>query len=94
LDLPLIGRLEDQQVIDQLVQVKGIGVWTAQMFLIFSLGRMDVLPVDDLGIKNAIQRQYQLDQLPSRQQIEAIARPWRPFATVASWYLWRSLDNQ
>ncbi len=92
LDLTSIGRLSDEAAIEQLIQVKGIGRWTAQMFLMFSLARLDVLPVDDLGIKNAIQKHYALKQLPDGPRIEKIAAPWRPYATVASWYLWQSLD--
>jgi DNA-3-methyladenine glycosylase II len=92
-ELKRMSRMADEAVIEQLIQVKGIGRWTAQMFLIFSLARMDILPVDDLGIKNAIQRQYGLDSQPNAKQIEVIAQPWRPFATIASWYLWRSLQN-
>lgn len=93
LDLKSIARKSDETVIEQLTQVKGIGVWTAQMFLIFSLGRLDVLPVGDFGIRKAIQLQYELKELPSPQKIEALAEPWRPYATVASWYLWRTLDT-
>lgn len=92
-NLKNIGRMDDEQVIAELVQVKGIGRWTAQMFLMFSLARLDVLPVDDLGIKNAIQKQYNLDESPPAREIEALALPWRPYATIASWYLWRSLDS-
>jgi len=94
IQLRAIGRRSDQQVIGELTQVKGIGRWTAQMFLIFALGRPDVLPVDDLGIRVAVRDRYGLGGLPGKQQIEEIARPWRPYATVASWYLWRSLDLQ
>lgn len=92
-ELHKMARMSDEQIIEQLLQIKGIGRWTAQMFLIFSMARMDVLPVDDLGIKNAVQRQYQLDELPNAKQIEQIAGPWRPYATVATWYLWRSLEG-
>jgi len=92
LDLKKLGRLDDEQIIEQLIEVKGIGRWTAQMFLMFSMARLDVLPVDDLGIKNAVQRQYNLEESPSPKQIEEIASPWRPYATIASWYLWRSLE--
>ena len=76
-----------------MIQVKGIGPWTAQMFMMFSLARMDVLPVDDLGIKNAVKLHYDLDELPDTPTIEKIAQPWRPYATIASWYLWRSLES-
>jgi DNA-3-methyladenine glycosylase II len=91
-DLSKIHKLEDEAIIKILTQVKGIGRWTAQMFLIFSLARMDVLPVDDLGIKTAVKNAYGLDELPDRQKMEAIAEPWRPYASIASWYMWRSLE--
>jgi DNA-3-methyladenine glycosylase II len=87
-----IGRLDDEAVIDMLTQVKGIGRWTAEMFLIFSLGRLDVLPVDDLGVRAAIKDLYGLDDLPDKKTCTEIAAPWRPFATIGSWYCWRSLD--
>ena len=92
-NLSTLGRLSDQKVIETLTQVKGIGRWTAQMFLIFTLARLDVLPVDDLGIKSAIGRAYELPNLPDAQRIETLAEPWRPYASVASWYLWRSLET-
>jgi len=91
-DLRQIGRLSDERVIDQLVQVKGIGRWTAQMFLIFSLGRLDVFPHDDLGVRSAIRDNYGLDNLPDKETAIKIAEPWRPYTTVASWYCWQSLD--
>lgn len=91
-DLKSLPRESDEDVIETLIQVKGIGRWTAQMFLMFSLARLDVLPVDDLGIRNAVQRQYSLPETPSPAKIAEIAEPWRPYATVASWYLWRSLE--
>lgn len=91
-DLRRIGRLSDEQVVEQLTQVKGIGRWTAQMFLIFSLGRPDVFPLDDLGVRTAIRDHYGLAGLPDKATSHAIAAPWRPWASVASWYCWRSLD--
>ncbi|MGA2618068.1 MAG: DNA-3-methyladenine glycosylase [Thermoguttaceae bacterium] len=91
-DLRQIGRLSDERVVEQLTQVKGIGRWTAQMFLIFSLGRLDVFPHDDLGVRTAIRNRYGLDDLPDKQTAHAIAAPWRPYASVASWYCWRTLD--
>jgi len=91
-NLRQIGRLADVRVIEQLTQVKGIGRWTAQMFLIFSLGRPDVFPHDDLGVRTAIRDQYGLDELPNRETSLSIAEPWRPYASVASWYCWRTLD--
>lgn len=93
IDLKKITRKNDEDVVDELTQVKGIGRWTAQMFLMFSLARLDVLPVDDLGLKNAVQRLYELPELPNAVKMESIAAPWRPYATVASWYLWRSLEG-
>ena len=91
-DLRRIGRLSDEQVLEQLTQVKGIGRWTAQMFLIFSLGRPDVFPQDDLGVRTAIRNRYGLPELPDKATSHATATPWRPYASVASWYCWRSLD--
>ena len=92
LNLKSLSRLGDDDVIASLTQVKGVGVWTAQMFLMFSLGRMDVFPSGDLGIRKAIQRNYEFEELPTVAEMEPIADKWRPFATVASWYLWRSLE--
>lgn len=95
LALKHLSRMEDEEVIEMLVTVKGIGVWTAHMFLMFSLGRLNVLPVGDLGIRKAIQRAYGLPALPDAAEIEHIAdeRRWHPYCSVASWYLWRSLEG-
>ena len=90
--LNTLGRLPDERVIEELTQVKGIGRWTAQMFLIFGLRRLDVFPHDDLGIRTAIKHLYELEDLPDREVGIRIADPWRPYATVASWYCWRSLE--
>jgi DNA-3-methyladenine glycosylase II len=84
--------LPDADVIAQLTQVKGIGVWTVHMFLIFALRRMDVLPTGDLGIRNAIRKAYGLEALPTPAEMEQMAERWRPYCSVASWYLWRSLE--
>ena len=92
LRLQTLGRLADEAVIEQLVQVKGIGVWTAQMFLIFSLGRPDVFPCDDLGVRQAIRKLYGLAELPDKETSTKIALRWRPYASIASWYCWRSLE--
>jgi DNA-3-methyladenine glycosylase II len=89
--LERLHRLADEEVIAELIQVKGIGRWTAQMFLIFTLGRADVFPHDDLGVRAAIKRFYGLDELPDKETSHRIAAAWRPYATVASWYCWRSL---
>jgi DNA-3-methyladenine glycosylase II len=86
-------RMTDEEVIEELVQVKGIGVWTAQMFLIFSLGRPDVFPHGDYGVRAAIRNLYGLPDLPDKEQSFAIAAPWRPYASIAAWYCWRSLDG-
>lgn len=94
LELERLNELADEQVIAELVAVKGLGVWTAHMFLMFHLQRPDVLPVGDLGIRKAIQRAYGLDELPGSAEMEAIAQPWRPQRTLACRYLWRSLDNE
>jgi DNA-3-methyladenine glycosylase II len=93
--LPLahLGRLSDDAIIEHLVQVKGIGRWTVQMFLIFRLGRPDVLPELDLGVQTAIQRAYGLKKRPAPKDVLRIGEKWRPYASIASWYLWRSLEN-
>jgi DNA-3-methyladenine glycosylase II len=87
-----VHRLTDDEIIDELIQIKGIGRWTVQMFLIFCLGRPNVFAPDDFGLRSAIQRLYDLPELPKRAEAEEIAAPWRPHGTVASWYLWRSLE--
>lgn len=92
LRLNLLGRCSNEKVIEELTQVKGIGVWTAQIFLMFSLGRLDVLPTGDLGIQKSIQRRYGLRQIPDPKKMRAIAKPWAPFETVACVYLWRALE--
>lgn len=89
-----VSRLTDEEVINALVTVKGVGVWTAHMFLIFSLGRLNVLPVGDLGIKRAVERAYGFPALPTAAEIERVAaeRGWQPYCSVSAWYLWRSLE--
>jgi DNA-3-methyladenine glycosylase II len=93
LSLDLLTTLSDEEVINQLIQVKGIGRWTAEMFLIFCLGRPDVLPVTDLGIRKAMHNIYSLSELPKPAEMLAISQPWRPHRTVATWYLWKSLSK-
>ena len=92
--LPLddIDDMEDEAVIESLVQVRGVGRWTAQMFLMFRLWRPDVLPVLDLGVRKGAQRIYNMRALPEADRLEKVARAWRPWASVASWYCWRILD--
>ncbi|HEY4218167.1 MAG TPA: DNA-3-methyladenine glycosylase [Gemmatimonadaceae bacterium] len=94
-ELPLdaVEAMDDDDLIAHLIQVKGIGRWTAQMFLMFRLGRLDVLPILDLGIQNAVKKAYRLRKRPTPARLEKIGAKWRPHASVASWYLWRSLDN-
>jgi DNA-3-methyladenine glycosylase II len=96
LRLNRFSRMSDDEIVAMLTAVKGIGVWTAHMFLIFSLGRLDVLPVGDLGIRRGIERLYGFDHLPTAEEIEQVAEAncWRPYCSVASWYLWRSLEEK
>ena len=94
LELERLDELQDEAVITELVAVKGIGEWSAHMFLMFQLERPDVLAVGDLGIRRAIERAYGLDALPLPAACEQIAEPWRPHRTLACRYLWRSLDNE
>jgi DNA-3-methyladenine glycosylase II len=82
--------LSDEEVIGRLLPVKGIGRWTAQMYLIFSLGRLDILPVDDLGLRLGVQEQYDLADPPNRTHLEELAQPWQPYRSIATWYFWRS----
>ena len=93
-DLEALDALSDEEVIKALVTVKGIGRWSAEMFLIFRLHRPDVLPVDDLGIVVAVQRAYKLRKRPTPDRLRRIGEAWRPYRSVACWYLWRSLDNE
>jgi DNA-3-methyladenine glycosylase II len=89
-----VEALDDEAVIAALTKVKGVGRWTAEMFLMFRLRRPDVLPVGDLGILTAVQRVYGLRKRPTPERLRALAEPWRPYRSVACWYLWRSLDSQ
>ncbi len=93
LDLEATDRMSDEEVVRELTAVRGIGVWTAKMYLIFCLGRPDVLPYEDLGVRQALRRFHSLDELPDKNRSTELARPWRPYASVASWYCWRSLDS-
>jgi DNA-3-methyladenine glycosylase II len=94
LQTELLAVLPDEAVIEALTSVKGVGRWTAEMILIFRLLRPDILPVGDLGIVKAIQRAYKLRKAPDARRMLKIAEPWRPYRSVASWYLWRSLENE
>jgi DNA-3-methyladenine glycosylase II len=94
LELERLPDLDDEEVAAQLTAIKGLGRWTADMFLMFHLGRPDILPVGDQGIRNAARVQYRLRKLPDAKRLEKLARPWRPYRTLACLYLWSSLDNR
>ena len=89
-----LPEMEDAAIIETLTRVKGVGVWTVQMFLMFALQRPNVLPVGDLGVRAAMKKAYGLAELPKPQEMERIAAAWHPYCSIASWYLWRSLENQ
>jgi DNA-3-methyladenine glycosylase II len=93
LDFSRLASLPDEEVIAMLTQVKGVGVWTAQMFLMFALKRENVLPIGDLGVQNAIKRAYNKRKKVTPKHVERIGKAWHPYCSVASWYLWRSLDG-
>jgi DNA-3-methyladenine glycosylase II len=93
--LPTLSALEamtDAEIIQTLTQIKGVGRWTAQMLLIFRLHRWDVLPGDDLGVRTAVSKLYGLPELPDRKAVEHLGQPWQPYRSIATWYLWRSLE--
>jgi DNA-3-methyladenine glycosylase II len=92
LDFSKLGEMTDEDVIEHLTQVKGVGVWTAHMFLMFSLRRPNVLPTGDYGVQMAIKKHYRKRRLPKPKDMEKIARAWEPYRSVACWYMWRSLD--
>jgi len=92
LNFARLPKLSDEQVIEHLTQVKGIGVWTAHMFLMFALRRRNVLPTGDFGVRMAIKKHYKKRKLPKPAQMEKIAKAWEPYRSVACWYLWKSLD--
>lgn len=88
-----LSKMSDEEVVSHLTQVKGIGRWTAEMFLIFSLGRQDVLPVHDLGLRKGVQMAFSLSELPEPSEVENLGKRWRPYRSVATWYLWKSLQK-
>ena len=92
LDLKRLKRHPDEEVMRQLVAVKGIGRWTAEIFLMFRLGRLDVLPADDLGLMNAVHRVYRLRKRPDAKKLRQMGEEWRPYRSIAAWYLWQSLE--
>ncbi len=93
LDFDALHDLDDAQVIKQLVQVRGVGPWTAEMFLIFNLGRPDVFPLGDYGIQKGVQQLYGYKKLPAARTMLRHAKPWQPYRSVATWYLWRLVDG-
>ena len=93
LEIRSLSKMSDDKIIEELTQVKGIGVWTAQMFLIFSCGRFDVLPTGDLGLRKGVQMAFSLPELPTPKQVEEIGIRWKPYRSVATWYLWKSLQK-
>jgi len=90
-----IDELSNDEIIVELTKVKGIGVWTVHMFLMFCMGRLDVLPTGDLGIRNGVAKLYELNHIPTEREVEIIAEEnnWHPHESVASWYIWQSLEN-
>lgn len=93
LELERLPELTDEEVTAQLTAIKGLGQWTADMFLMFHLGRPDILPVGDLGIRRAVQVEYRMRKLPDAKRLEKVGKPWRPYRTLACLFLWSSLDN-
>lgn len=95
IDFSAFDSLPNQTIINELTQVKGVGVWTVHMFLMFCMGRLDILPSGDLGIRNGIKKLYNLEMPPSPDDVVTLAknRSWAPYESVASWYIWQSLDN-
>ena len=92
LPIETLHDLEDDDVVERLVRVKGIGIWTAQIFLMFRLGRLDVLPALDLGIQKGVRSAYRMRKLPTPKKVIAVGAKWAPYRSIASWYLWRSLE--
>jgi DNA-3-methyladenine glycosylase II len=94
IDLEALREMEDEEILSILDEVRGIGPWTVHMLLIFTLGRTDVLPVDDLVVRRSVQRLYSMEEMPKKAEIEKLAENWRPYSTVASLYLWRHKDTE
>jgi DNA-3-methyladenine glycosylase II len=94
-EVPLgkLPDMDDEAVIEALTLVHGIGRWTAEMFLIFSLGRLDVLPIGDYGLRAGVRKQYKLRDLPDKDKLTTLAEPWRPYRSVGTWFIWRSFGN-
>jgi DNA-3-methyladenine glycosylase II len=88
-----LEQMDDEAIVQALIPVKGIGRWTVQMLLIFRMHRWDILPVDDLGVRAGVRKAYQLAELPDKKTLEKMGEKWQPYRSIASWYLWRSLDG-
>jgi 3-methyladenine DNA glycosylase/8-oxoguanine DNA glycosylase len=88
-----MGRMDDEEIIERVSQVRGIGRWTVEMMLIFDLGRPNVLPVDDYGVRKGMQRLYRMRELPDKHRMRRQARKWHPWCSVASWYMWRASEQ-
>ena len=84
--------MDDEEIIQRLIPIKGIGRWSVEMLLMFTFGRMDVLPVDDMGVQEGMKRLLSLETRPKKKEMESLAEPWKPYRSVASWYLWRVLE--
>ena len=93
LDMKSLAKMSDEEVIASLTQVKGIGRWTAEMFLIFSLGRQDVFPANDLGLRKGVQKVFSLPDIPKPKEVEKIGQRWKPYRTIVTWYIWKSLQK-
>jgi len=93
-DGSVIDKMSDEELIKRLTEVRGIGRWTVEMLLIFRLGRTDVLPVDDFGVRKGFQQIYRLRDLPTKQQMLKKGEKWRPWRSIASWYLWRAVEEK
>jgi DNA-3-methyladenine glycosylase II len=91
LDFSRLPEMSDEEVIEHLTQVKGVGIWTAHMFLMFTLRRPNILPTGDFGVRTAIKKHYNKRKLPKPEQMEKVAKPWAPYRSIACWYLWQSL---
>ncbi len=94
LSLRGLTRLDDEAIIERLTVVKGIGRWTVEMYLIFRLGRLDVLPVDDYGVRKGVQRAYRLKSWPDAARLRAIGEAWRPYRSIGAWYMWRAAEAE
>jgi DNA-3-methyladenine glycosylase II len=89
-----LETLSDDEIVERLISIKGVGRWTVEMLLMFTFGRMDVLPVDDMGVQEGFKRIFDLDHRPKKKEMEALAESWRPYRSIGSWYMWRLVDDK